>query len=137
MCIGCLSLLVGGFYEYGAIAAVLWPFPTSSYDQEHEAAIFAAVILGLDVLLAPFLLLGAWLLLKSNPKGLRIHWLYAVLKLVTTVLGGFAIYGLFAASDSEIVVMAPIVFIPCLLALIYPIALLIVLSKESVQTPTD
>jgi hypothetical protein len=119
ICVGCMNLLVGGFYEFGALVDV------ALENRESQSAEFAAIVFAADLVPALLLLIGAYQILKSEPRGITTHRVYAVLKLVTAILGAIAVLANFE--------MEGLIFvIPSILALIYPIALLIALRHESV-----
>ena len=128
-CVACLSLLVGAFYEFVAVIAMFAANRTNAllYDREAGSALFAAIVFALDFVPAILLLVGANQILKSNPRGIATHGVYAVVKVITALLGAIAVWKLL--SDSEVFFPTPIALIPNLLALIYPIALLNVLRN--------
>jgi len=117
ICVACMNLLVGGFYEVGALVVM------SLDSRESQSAEFAAIAFGADLAPALLLLIGAYRILKSKPRGIATHRVYAVVKLITAVLGTIAIFANFEMEGL-------ILIIPSILALIYPIALLIALQHE-------
>ncbi|MGD0389231.1 MAG: hypothetical protein ABSC42_09775 [Tepidisphaeraceae bacterium] len=144
ICVGCINLLVGGFYEIGAFGEMsranydraveeqqlrwqdlkLSPYRAQMYDREYQSAEFAAIVFPLDLVPGLLLLIGAYQILKSKPRGIMTHRVYAVLKLITATLGAIAV---FASFEIE----GPILVLPSILAVIYPVALLIALRHEN------
>jgi len=117
ICVACMNLLVGGFYEFGALVEMAMD------SRESQSAGFAAIAFGVDLAPAVLLLIGAYQILKSEPRGITTHRAYAVLKLITVVLGAIAIF-------ANIGMEGFILIVPSILAVIYPIALLVALRDE-------
>jgi hypothetical protein len=140
-CVGCLSLLVSGLYEFAAFGLA-----TSSLAQlqggvggtsmsaadEKAAAIFASIVYAIDLALAVLLLVAARLLLRFNRAGVWLHWLYAGLKLITSVVGLFATREFLGGTILGWVLAGP-VLITAPLPFIYPIVLPFVLRRRSVE----
>jgi hypothetical protein len=114
-----------------AVAVNLSSDQARTFDRNHQSAVLAAILFALDLAPAFLLFIGAYQLLKSNPRGIATHRLYAVLKLITALLGAYAVCAMLDDTLGEMIL--PFALAPSLLALIYPIALLIVLRNENVR----
>jgi hypothetical protein len=98
-----------------------------------------------SAMLAVFLLVSGILVMKNSPRGAGLHWIYALVKLPIAILGGVTFVwvlgdlksgmsrmGLSGASggDSGVIMFGVVMAV---IAAIYPLILMIVLSTPSVR----
>lgn len=116
---------------------ILAPNRQQYYESQIMSDWFAVIAFACDFIPAIMLLVGARQLLKSNPRGIRTHWLYSGIKFLTTVLGSIAIGAMVMNwNDSSNMSGMAIVLIslaPGLFALIYPTILLTLLRSAKFQ----
>lgn len=133
--VGCLSLAVSGFCTLAAITGMSNSGSSTSQSQDHindfDFALFISITSGADLVLAVMLLIGAFFLLRNNPRGIRLHRLYIVPKLLTTIVGGVVIF--LTIYHSPVGMIAPLVALPSVAALIYPIVLLFLIANFADQ----
>lgn len=125
--IGILNLIVGGFFAFEAITNM----SDATGRQDYSAACLASFAFTLDLLPPLLLLVGAWMLLRANSRGVLVHRIYSLLKIFTAIATGVA--GFMVMLNSPGWFLAPIAVIPSVFWLIYPIALLIVLRRRHLQ----
>jgi hypothetical protein len=97
--------------------------------------------------LAVYLLVSGILVIRNSPRGRKLHLIYAAIKIPITILGGLGVWWLLTGFFSSMTTASGMpnpgagmsmsvgiqTAVMCTLALIYPVALLIVMQTQAVK----
>ncbi|MGD1277816.1 MAG: hypothetical protein ABR964_11425 [Tepidisphaeraceae bacterium] len=105
---------------------------TGWYQDRFDSAMFASIIVAINLALALLLLVAAVLLLRSKPRGVQFHQLYAWLQLPASIGWGIALIRIVHGLSKG---MLPISYgaMPALGSCAYPLLLIAVLRHKSFQ----